>query len=433
MAKIDNTVYDYYLTTYGDHLRPTKYDTHKKSELRDTYNKIIKTNKNSPLVKINTSGEDLKKFAIDLKEQARSAQSVIASISVDEDGIENVFHKKVAVSSNKNAVNVEYVGEDDDRSEGSSEGFKIGVRSLAKPQINTGYFLRSAGKDFESGDFSFDLHTPSNSYEFQLSLSGEETNIDVQNKIARLVNTSDVGLTARVLQNERGQSALQLTSKQTGLAEGEDYLFDLKSQTSPEALDRLGINHITEAAENSSFTLNGKEHSSLSNTFTINKEFEISLQAPTPENEDAAIGFKTNTEAVSDSVQEIIDSFNGMFEVGRRYSEGHNNSRLMNEVIGIQNTMEEDLSRVGISISEEGHFELDREKMDEALAPGAADETFSVLNRFKNTMARQAEKIAINPISYVDSLVVEYKNPGKTFSAPYAQSAYAGLLLDRHL
>lgn len=65
MAKIDSA-YSYYLNTYGSSA-VSRYDTHKKSELRNTYNRIVKLNKESPLYKISSSG-DVKKFAIDIKE-----------------------------------------------------------------------------------------------------------------------------------------------------------------------------------------------------------------------------------------------------------------------------------------------------------------------------------------------------------------------------
>lgn len=468
-TKIDNNVYDYYLNTYGDTLRPSKFDTHKRSELKDTYNKIVRSNKNSPLVKINTSAEDLKKFAIDIKEQARNTQNVISAMGKDGKGMESVFSKKIAQSSDPSAVEVTYVGEDDDgttddsKHEGTSmnngshgqgqdgqnganggsengsegrqkaKGFKIAVKQLAKPQINTGNYMRSDAQDFESGEFNFDLYTPSNSYEFQLNLKGDEKNIEVQQKIARLVNTSDVGLTARVLQNDKGMSALQLTSKQTGLAEGEEFLFNLQSRSSWNELNRLGINNITENASNSSFTLNGEEHSSLSNSFTINKEFEINLITPTKNGEEVTVGFKTNTDAVSDSVQQIIDSFNGMLEVGRKFLPGHNNNKLVNEVNAIATTVGPELKELGVEVDNNGYLVLDRDRMAESLVPGKTEETFRTLDKFKNMVSRQAEKIAINPINYTDGLVVEYKNPGKTFTAPYAQSAYAGLIMDRTL
>ena len=64
MARID--AYAYYLSTYGQN-RPTRYDSHKRSDLRKVYNQIIKTNREAPLYKL--SGEDeVAKYAIDIKE-----------------------------------------------------------------------------------------------------------------------------------------------------------------------------------------------------------------------------------------------------------------------------------------------------------------------------------------------------------------------------
>ena len=47
MARID-AAYNYLLSTYGK-ATGSRYDSHKKSELRSLYNNIIKTNKESPI------------------------------------------------------------------------------------------------------------------------------------------------------------------------------------------------------------------------------------------------------------------------------------------------------------------------------------------------------------------------------------------------
>ena len=90
LAAIDSA-YHYYLSTYGTS-KVSRYDTHKKSQLRAVYNQIVKTNKDTPLYKIPDS-TDVKKFAIDLKEHTRSIQNVIAALSDNDEGIENVFNK----------------------------------------------------------------------------------------------------------------------------------------------------------------------------------------------------------------------------------------------------------------------------------------------------------------------------------------------------
>ena len=75
MAVIDSA-YQYYLSTYAGS-GTSRYDTHKKSQLRAVYNNIVKVNKDSPLYKINFT-RDTGRFAIDIKEQARSIENFIA-------------------------------------------------------------------------------------------------------------------------------------------------------------------------------------------------------------------------------------------------------------------------------------------------------------------------------------------------------------------
>ena len=50
MAIIDSA-YHYYLSVYGNSAT-SRYDTHKKSELRNVCSDIVKVNKTSPLYKI---------------------------------------------------------------------------------------------------------------------------------------------------------------------------------------------------------------------------------------------------------------------------------------------------------------------------------------------------------------------------------------------
>lgn len=85
MAAIDS-VYNYYLTTYGKTSSSSRYDAHKKSELRDTYNRIVKSNKDAPLYKIQLNDET-ERFVIDLKERAKNAKNVAASLSMNGGGL----------------------------------------------------------------------------------------------------------------------------------------------------------------------------------------------------------------------------------------------------------------------------------------------------------------------------------------------------------
>ena len=105
MARID--AYAYYLSTYSN-IRPTRYDSHKKSDLRKIYNHMVKTNKESPLYKL-SNHDAVTKYAIDIKENAKSIQNVVASLSDSYGDFSDSFRKKVAVSSDEASVSVKYI------------------------------------------------------------------------------------------------------------------------------------------------------------------------------------------------------------------------------------------------------------------------------------------------------------------------------------
>ena len=78
MGPVMNTVYNNYLTTYTQ--KPlTKYDSHKKSELRNVYNSIVKLNKDAPWY-LPTTSKDAQQYAVDLKENARGLRNTIAQL-----------------------------------------------------------------------------------------------------------------------------------------------------------------------------------------------------------------------------------------------------------------------------------------------------------------------------------------------------------------
>lgn len=431
MAAIDSA-YHYYLSAYGNSAT-SRYDTHKKSELRNVYNSILKINKEAPLYKLKGDDEDVPKFLIDIKEHARQVKNVVSSLSDNDEGLESAFQKKVAVSSDDAIVTAAYVGSDS--SEEATQSFDIEVRQLAAPQSNLGNFLEADEADIKPGDYSFDLTTTTNSYEFQYTVSPEDTNRSIQEKLARLVNTSNIGLSAEVLTDEKNRSALKLTSKQTGLSENESCLFNIKPSASAESItsiELLGIQQISSPAKNSSFILNGTEHSSYSNTFTINNTFELTLNGISPEAVPSQIGFKTSIDAVADNLQELVNAYNGFIETGERYSSSAQGNRLLRDLKGVSYSYKNNLEAIGMVVEDNGSISIDKNLLANAIDTDDPSATFSVLNSFKNSLFAKASNASINPIKYVDKIIVAYKRPGRNFSSPYYSSIYSGMMLDKY-
>ena len=163
MSKINELAYTYYLTTYGN-IKPTRYDSHKKSDLRNVYNRMVKTNKESPLYKL-LNEDSAARYAIDIKENAKNIQHVVASLSDKHGSLGESFRKKVAVSDNTQKIEAKYVGDGNETV--STESFQIQVKRLSSPQVNVGNYLKNDVLSLTPGTYSFDLNTNSSSYEFQ--------------------------------------------------------------------------------------------------------------------------------------------------------------------------------------------------------------------------------------------------------------------------
>lgn len=432
MASSISSAYDYYLTTYGSK-QASRFDSHKKEELRNTVNKIIILNKESPLYKIRISDE-VQKFAIDIKESARNIKNIVASFSETEEGIGAAFHKKIATSSNPDVVTAEYVG--DTTFFTSNDGFEIEVLQLATPQTNIGNFLKRDEHDFLPGSYAFDLITNTNSYEFQYNINIGDTNEEVLHKLSRLVNNAHIGLKADILSTSRQMVALRLESKQTGLAPKESAIFQIKSENNPDSrnmMQILGIDAVTNAAENSSFLLNGMKHSSHSNTFTINNSFSVTLNNTSKKNEPVKIGFKPGTEAVTDDIELLVNSFNSILSVAEKHHIDQSNEKLLKDMGSISKMYASDLKAIGLSVSDNGAIQIDPDKLKESVVSEQAEQNLDILNQFKDAVGRKADEASLDPMNYVSKTLVIYRNPNssKNLVSPYITSVYAGMMVDR--
>ena len=55
-----------------------------------------------------------------------------------------------------------------------------------------------------------------------------------------------------------------------------------------------------------------------------------------------------------------------------------------------------------------------------------------MLNEFKNLLNAKANNASLDPMKYVDKIIVTYKNPGKNLVTPYITSIYSGMMMDRY-
>lgn len=454
-------VYDYYLTTYA--AKPaTKNDIHKKSELRNVYNNIIKISKKSPLYKINIS-ENIQKYAIDLKENARTLSMDIHNLFDTKQDSQKI---KKYVSDNENIVQVKnsYFNADnyysrtgmknssdisdtyiDSNTYETAESqpdtvsdvkYNIEVINLASPQINTSDYLNNDMLDIPTGTHIFEVNVGNNSYEFRFNVNEDENNKIIFEKLSRLINRSNIGLSAKMLYSGNN-SALEISSDVSTGSSYENLIFSITSGTNTkytQIVDKLGLNNITSNPSDARLLINGTEKTSSSNTLVIGKELEITLNGISKEGESVTVSLCDDLDSVILSIRDLLNSYNNLLNLSDNQNEGSKDAiRLNNEISKISETFSSQLESMGIKIDSDNRLSFDEALFIQVSNEGDLDSILKSLDAFKQAISSRADDISINPMKYVDKIMISYPNPIHSFANPYMTSIYTGMMYNGYI
>lgn len=426
-----SSAYSYYLSQYWNKVN-AKYDTHNKTQLKNSYGKVVKSNSQSPIYKIDIS-ENAQKYAIDLKEHARQLGFIARDLSDDKSG-EMVF-KKSAVSSNPDAVQAEYIG---DSSAPDAGEFEIAVKQLATSQTNIGSFLQPGSKHLKPGNYSFDLNINNLTYEFEFNVSDSENSNDIQNKISRLINRSKIGLNSSVETDSLGNTALKISSDTTGVTGIKPTIFNIEGSDGKEdniqLVDTFGLDRVTQYPSNAIYSVNGNEQYSPSNDVNINNTYAIHLKETTGD-APSTISLNTDDNSMVDTINELLSGYNSMISVFEQSSNlgFDGNERLKREFTRIADAHSVTLNNNGLSIEDDGTIRVDKDAVISASSDGKLSSIFEELNQFKKSIQRKADDLATNPMDYVNNKIIAYKNPHRPVNDPYNLSAYSGMMFSDYI
>lgn len=429
-----NSVYNYYAAQYG-HREYSKYDTHSKAQLKSTFGRLQKINSQTPSYKIDFSDAALK-YAIDLKENARELSQIADELS--DESTDSITYKRSATSSSPQVIDAEYIG---DSCVQDYEPLEVTVSQLACPQTNTGNFLQPNSKPFAAGEYSFDLQVQDLTYQFEFGVNATDTVTDTQQKIARLINQADIGLNAQLLTDGLGNSAISITSDATGIRGISPTIFHIQSQNSSDASDSntelvstLGLDRVTQYPANAVYSVNGTTATSVSNEVTIDNNYVLTFFDTTGK-APVTISMNTDTDAIADSIGELIGGYNNLISVTANDANEHfeGNEKLKKDFAGIAKSYNHLLNENGLSVTDNDTIAVDRDAIISAADNGTLGDIFSGLNAFKQAVQKKAEDISLNPMDYVNNKIIAYKNPLRPTNDPYNLSAYTGMIFDGYL
>lgn len=409
-------------------------DTHRKDELRDVYKSIAKINKNSPLYLL-TDDDKSRNDAIEIKEKARALQGNIIGLNNQED--RSSLNHTSGFTTNEEKVSASYIGKTPEE-DVDNTSFDISVSSLASAQVNMGRFLPKDANGLTADNYAFDVKIGSQDFEFQFSIYQGDRNIDVQQKIAKLINKAGIGISAEIIDDANSRSAIQIFSTKTGLRPGEVSQFEIYEASNNDlakgSVSYLGLDQVSAPASNAHFKLNGEEKAAISNRFTVGGKFELQLKATTDSGESISVGVKKDNNALKKHINSLIDNYNdfvndasGMKDVKFK------SDKLKSEIVGIAKQYMTNMEDTGISLTADGTISVDDELLTQAISGAESEASLSPIKYFSNALIEKAKDISVDPMKYVDRPVVNYRNPdSRDTSSPYITSEYSGMMFNNY-
>lgn len=425
-------VYNYLIGLNASYqLRPqTKYDMHKKDELKNIYSKIKDDGIKSPLYLISPT-ESNRQFALNIKNSAITLQNSI-SMMQDRDSDDALMNMQKAIVNNHNAIECNII---DTNSDNLPEPFQIQIHQLASEQINTGKDVFATGIGPEEGTYTFQAICEDKTYEFQFNISERARNHEVLGKLARFINKSNLGINATV-ENGGKENLIHMTlsSKNTGVTSENGYVFQLKDISAPMEnglITHYGLDQMTTAPSNASFTINGEEKEALANSFILNNSLHITLHDTAKDS--VLVGYAPDDSRIYEGVEQFISDYNQIIKTASAYPTGGGN-KIVHDLRLIANGYKNQLESAGINISSgTGILTMDESLARQAIREGDMDEIFSSNYGFITRVNNKINEIKINPLEYVDKKVVTYPNTIHVpYPNPYITSMYSGLFFNNY-
>lgn len=400
---------------------------HRHSELREHYSQIVKKNTLAPvyLLRFNNGKE---RFVLDLKEEAVALSALLSELS---DSGSEIYNSYVAISDHPELADAELL-DNAPSSSGSwpPEPVSLLVHRLATTQQNIGNPVYPNSHILEPGLYQFQAGVDENLFRFQIHINREDTNRTILQKLSQFLSAADIGIHPFVQELSDGRCRMCLESSESGGS----FLFTLEDSGFPSGshglVDYLGLNQTERFPSNSQFSLNGAEKEAAHNQITLNRALAIHLLGAS--DEPATIRCVPHKGGILSSVDDFIAKYNHLLTSGREGGKFASSS-LSGTLSNVLRHHAGKLADCGLTF-EDGFLSADQEKLAQGIGSGSLKKLFGADSPFREELAQALDTISMDPIHYVEKIVVSYPNTARqNFLSPYASSLYSGLYYNNFL
>lgn len=417
-------VYNFYHMTMPQ-MAMTKYDSHKKSELRSLYNDMIKLNQKKPFYKLSLS-DTTQSYVIGIKEAAMELKTSSAFLSED---IEPASRKMAITTDAPADISVKLLTKN---YSSLPPDITLQVNQLAVSQKNTGTLLPSSGTDLPSGTHYLTIEESGSEYQFEIETKNGESNLHIQRRLAMSINNSGIGIRATVVESGLN-SALQLEYRSSGTGTLDQNLqFIVKDERGSSLVDTFGLNQVTDYPANAEFILNGDAQTASSNYISINNGIGIELYHTTEK--EANIRLAPDYSALLDDVDDFVSYYNHLIELAHHTKGNPNGSqKLLHEIGTVTRRFHNSLEASGLTIDAQGYLQKDESLLVQSTENGNLQDLFHQLSDFNHAINEATKRITLNPMEYVDKTIISYPNTRMNFPNPYMPSIYSGMLFNQYV
>lgn len=409
--------------------RETKYPVSRRNELRRVYNDIVTLNKSMPFYKINLSKEN-QDYSIGVKEAAFNLKSKLTDMT---DPQISGFKCKTIAVSDEHILSANLIDPD---TEGLPETIEFRIKTLATVQINKGKELLSTSRGLPPGIYEFKAIIGNESHNLIFYQENRRDNQSILTEMTDLLNNSIPGINALVEQGST-KDYYRLTIKADMLGKNGDkkLVFEDSDIYQAGVVEYFGMNRMEKAPVLSEFELNDVKMQTASNTFYIGNKLLVTLK----ESREQPVHIKIvpDSAKILSSVESVLSSYNKLVNIAKNHieisGENYRAKKLIAELKNIGQIYSEELASCGITVSLDGTLIMEESLAVLATQDGGMESLFNRENGFIARLYEKAEAIAINPMEYLDKIIVTYPDLEKKNNRnPYMTSMYSGLFFNTY-
>jgi len=314
-----------------------------------------------------------------------------------------------------------------------NQAMSVEVLQLATQQRNEGTArTANAATPLGVGNHQLSLTVGNQTFDINFQVGANDTNADVNRRIADAVNARNIGVTASVATEGTGDartSALVLQSRETATS----------FTAGGNAAAALGVNTVTQEAQQAQFRVNrGELTGALQTANTNNVNLGFGTTATLQATGTANITRERDELGQINAIRNMVNLFNDLVEVAQDNRAGANGGRLERDLRSMIHTSQSQLARVGITTNAHGFLDINEERMREAAASGAL-ETFAqpggAQSGFLGRVERMADRVGRNAPNFVGATPMnnadfDFANMSANWNNQFNNWMNAGMLFD---